>query len=126
MSRSTRFMPRLTILILGLVLGSFQPGAVVSAWADPVKAPSAASPGKAGTPAPDAEGFVPDSRPATMSQVDESIPAAPLVATAYGFIWLAVLGFVLFTLHRTRKLEQELADLESRIRSASPQGSQST
>lgn len=64
---------------------------------------------------PDAEGFVPDSRPATMSTVDESVPAKPLVAIAYGFIWLAVLGFVLMTLLRTRRLEQEIADLSERI-----------
>ena len=46
---------------------------------------------------------------------DESIPAAPLVAVAYGFIWLAVRGFVVFTLQRTRKLEGEIADLAERI-----------
>jgi CcmD family protein len=67
-------------------------------------------------PVPDAEGFVPDSRPANMATVDASIPAAPLVAVAYGFIWLAVLGFVVFTLQRTRKLEQEIADLAERIK----------
>jgi CcmD family protein len=71
-------------------------------------------------PAADAEGFVPESRPPTMSAVDNSIPAAPLVATAYGFIWLAVLAFVLFTLRRTRSLEQEIEQLAERIRRATP------
>lgn len=65
----------------------------------------------------DAEGFVPESRPA-MSAVDNSIPASPLVATAYGIIWVAVMGFVLYTLKRTHKVEQEIADLEFRIKSA--------
>jgi hypothetical protein len=68
--------------------------------------------------APDAEGFVPDSRPPNMVTVDETIPAAPLVATAYGFIWLMVIGFVLYTLRRTQKVEQELAELSSRIQAA--------
>jgi CcmD family protein len=78
--------------------------------------PTAAKSGAPSAPKPDAEGFVPDSRPANMNTVDESVPAAPLVATAYGFIWLAVLGFVLLTLQRTRRLEQEIAELSERIK----------
>jgi len=81
--------------------------------------PTAAKYAAPGAVKPDAEGFVPDSRPANMNTVDESIPAAPLVATAYGFIWLAVLGFVLVTLQRTRRLEQEIADLSERINNPS-------
>lgn len=82
------------------------------------QAPAAAPPAAA---VPDAEGFVPDSRPANMARVDESIPAAPLVATAYGFIWLAVLGFVLFTLRRMRQLEREIAELSERLDTGAPQ-----
>jgi CcmD family protein len=80
----------------------------------PTAAP-AAVPSAPAAPAADSEGFVPESRPPNMNTVDVSVPAAPLVATAYGFIWLAVMGFVLFTLLRTRRVEQELSDLEARI-----------
>lgn len=85
------------------------------------QAPAAATAAAPATATADAEGFVPDSRPANMTSVDESIPAAPLVATAYGFIWLAVLGFVLFTLRRMRQLERELGELSERLDHGAPQ-----
>lgn len=91
------------------------PPAAAKAAEVPTAAKYGANPAGAAAVKPDAEGFVPDSRPATMSTVDESVPAAPLVAIAYGFIWLAVLGFVLLTLLRTRRLEQEIAELSERI-----------
>jgi hypothetical protein len=70
----------------------------------------------AGQPA-DKEGFVPESRPADMTKarVDESIPAAPLVAGAYGFIWAAVLVYVGTVATRTRRLEAEVAALQARL-----------
>ena len=85
--------------------------------------PAAAAPyGAAAAPAPkavpDSEGFVPDSRPANMTNVEEGIPAGPLVATAYGFIWLAVLVFVGLTARRTRQLETEIAQLAERLNQA--------
>jgi CcmD family protein len=69
-------------------------------------------------PVPDSEGFVPDSRPANMTNVEEGIPAGPLVATAYGFIWLAVLVFVGLTARRTRQLETEIDQLAERLNQA--------
>ena len=44
----------------------------------------------------------------------EQIPAMPLIASAYGFIWLGVLAYVWSIGRRLRKVEGELADLESR------------
>lgn len=44
----------------------------------------------------------------------EQIPAIPLVATAYGFIWVVLLGYVWSLGRRLRKVEGELAELESR------------
>ena len=83
---------------------------------------AAAAYGAAAAPAPkavpDSEGFVPDSRPANMTNVEEGIPAGPLVATAYGFIWLAVLVFVGLTARRTRQLETEIAQLAERLNQA--------
>jgi CcmD family protein len=44
----------------------------------------------------------------------EQIPALPLIATAYGFIWVVLLGYVWSIGRRLQKVETELADLESR------------
>lgn len=44
----------------------------------------------------------------------EQIPAINLVAAAYGFIWLAVLGYVWSINRRLRQVESEIADLEAR------------
>lgn len=44
----------------------------------------------------------------------EQIPAINLVAAAYGFVWLVVLGYVWSIGRRLKHVESELADLESR------------
>jgi len=44
----------------------------------------------------------------------EQIPAINFVATAYGFVWVAVLGYVWSIAKRLKQVETELADLESR------------
>jgi CcmD family protein len=44
----------------------------------------------------------------------EQIPAIPLIAAAYGFIWVVVLGYVWSVGRRLQKVEGELKDLESR------------
>ena len=54
--------------------------------------------------------------PVDESQPGEQIPALPLIAGAYGFIWLALLGDVWSVGRRLQKVETELADLESRKR----------
>ena len=46
----------------------------------------------------------------------EQIPAIRLVAAAYGFVWVAVLGYAWSIARRLRTVEAELADLESRKR----------
>ena len=40
--------------------------------------------------------------------------ATLLVAIAYGFIWLAVLAYLLFLGRKLRRLEQELEQLDAR------------
>jgi CcmD family protein len=56
------------------------------------------------------EGFVPvDGVPP-----GEEIPAINMVAAAYGFAWVAVLGYVWSIAKRLKQVETELADLESR------------
>ncbi len=44
----------------------------------------------------------------------EQIPAVPLIASAYGFIWVVLLGYVWSIGRRLQKVEAELADLEAR------------
>jgi CcmD family protein len=44
----------------------------------------------------------------------EQIPAINMVAAAYGFAWVAVLGYVWSIAKRLKQVESELADLESR------------
>jgi CcmD family protein len=44
----------------------------------------------------------------------EQIPAINMVAAAYGFAWVAVLGYVWSIARRLQHVEAELADLESR------------
>jgi CcmD family protein len=54
--------------------------------------------------------------PVDEAQPGEQIPAFPLIAGAYGFIWVALLGYVWSVGRRLQKVETELADLESRKR----------
>ena len=46
----------------------------------------------------------------------EQIPAINLVAAAYGFVWVAMLGYVWSIARRLGAVETELASLESRKR----------
>ena len=44
----------------------------------------------------------------------EQIPALPLIAGAYGFVWVVLLGYVWSIGRRLQKVEGELNQLESR------------
>jgi CcmD family protein len=50
------------------------------------------------------------------TQPGEQIPALPLIAGAYGFVWVVLLGYVWTIGRRLQKVEGELAELESRRR----------
>ena len=50
------------------------------------------------------------------SQPGEQLPALPLIAGAYGFIWVALLGYVWSVARRLQKVEGELAALEAKRR----------
>lgn len=50
------------------------------------------------------------------TQPGEQIPALPLIAGAYGFVWVVLLGYVWSIGRRLRAVEAELAELESRKR----------
>ena len=60
---------------------------------------------------PAQEGFV----PADQLQDQEQLPAAPLIAAAYGVAWGAVLIYVWFLWRRLARVERELADVARRI-----------
>jgi CcmD family protein len=64
----------------------------------------------AAQPKPSPDEFVP------LSEVppEEQIPAFPLVGIAYGFVWIAVVGYVWSLGRRIRKAEDEIAALEAR------------
>ena len=56
------------------------------------------------------EGF----RPATDIQ-KESLPAGPLVYTAYAIVWLVLIGYVFLLWRRLDRVEKELRDVTARI-----------
>ena len=64
-------------------------------------------------PKKDSEGFEPVN--GDMMQPGESIPAARLVAGAYGFICAAVVVWVVSVAQRTRRLEDEVDELKKKL-----------
>jgi CcmD family protein len=51
--------------------------------------------------------------PVDETQPGEQIPALPLIAGAYGFIWVGTLGYLWMIGRRLQKVEAELGELES-------------
>ena len=45
----------------------------------------------------------------------EELPATPFVAAAYGFIWIALLAYVVFVARGLGRVRQDLADLRAKI-----------
>jgi len=48
----------------------------------------------------------------------EVLPATPLVFYAYGFVWVALLGYVFTIWRRMARVEQDLADVQRRLKDA--------
>lgn len=58
------------------------------------------------------DGFIPiDQLPPT-----EQLPAAPLLITAYAFVWVALFAYVLSVARRLTKVQQEVERLEADVR----------
>lgn len=66
----------------------------------------------AAQPQPSADEFVPMEE----APPEEQIPAINLVAAAYGFVWIVVVGYVWSLGRRLQKAEGEIAALEQRRR----------
>jgi len=54
--------------------------------------------------------------PVTPGQMQEPIPAAPLVFIAYGFVWVALAVYVFTIWRRLGQVERELGALNERLR----------
>lgn len=52
--------------------------------------------------------------PVDESAPGEQIPAMPLIGAAYGFIWVAVFGYVWSLGRRLQKVDAEITELERR------------
>ena len=77
-------------------------------------APAWTGPSSAQTTQPPAhEGFV----PVEDLPNQEQLPAAPLVAAAYGVAWAAILIYVWFLWRRLAQVERDLADVARRVNS---------
>ncbi len=46
----------------------------------------------------------------------EVLPATPLVFYAYGFVWVALLGYVFTIWRRMARVERDLADVQRRLK----------
>ena len=70
-----------------------------------------AGPALAMQPPPAAQGeFV----PATPGTATEQLPAAPLVITAYAFVWIAAMGYIWTIARRLHRVEDDLRALEQK------------
>lgn len=58
------------------------------------------------------EGFVPVDQ---LPKPQDTMPAAPLVATAYAFVWVMLFGYVVSIWRRLSKVERELESVSRRI-----------
>lgn len=52
-------------------------------------------------------------------KVADEVPAGPFVGIAYGFIWIALLGYVLFVAKGLARVRGELDDLRRKVDAAS-------
>ena len=58
------------------------------------------------------EGFVPVDQ---LPKPQDTMPAAPLVATAYAFVWLMLFGYIVSIWRRLTAVERELQSVSRRI-----------
>jgi CcmD family protein len=88
------------VLALVFALGACAPQAAQQPQPQPQPAPPAAT-----------DEFVPISQLPAQDQ----LPAAPLLVTAYAFVWVALFGYLLSVGRRLTKVQREVDRLESDI-----------
>jgi CcmD family protein len=55
-------------------------------------------------------------QPVRPGELQESLPATPLVFAAYAFVWVALIVYVFVLWKRLTRVERELADVTARFR----------
>lgn len=73
----------------------------------------AAAAGAQGTQGQD--GFVPVTDPAAIAK--ETLPASPLLYSAYALVWLVLIAYVFMLWRRVDRVERELRDVSTRLAS---------
>jgi CcmD family protein len=53
--------------------------------------------------------------PVSQLPPQDQLPAAPLLVTAYSFVWIALFGYLVSVAHRLTKVQREVERLESDI-----------
>src|SRR5438093_1248368 len=53
--------------------------------------------------------------PISQLPAQDQLPAAPLLVTAYSFVWIALFGYLVSVAHRLTKVQREVERLESDI-----------
>lgn len=78
--------------------------------------PPGPPPKPAPAPRPDSEGFTPvTDRDLEVRRADETVNGATMVGLAYGFIFSAVLGYVVWMGRRAHRIEGDLNNLHARL-----------
>ena len=54
--------------------------------------------------------------PVSQLPAQDQLPAAPLLVTAYGFVWVAVFGYVVSVGRRLSRVQREVERLEADIK----------
>jgi CcmD family protein len=101
-----RSMKRATVLILILL--------VVTPVLSPALAAASTGFGVAGQqPQPEPPKQTDEFVPISQLPPQDQLPAAPLLVTAYSFVWLALFGYLVSVAQRLSKVQREVERLES-------------
>jgi CcmD family protein len=93
-----------TLLVVTLCAGAPYAAAQQPRPADPTAPTQPPSAGQ--------EGFVPVDQ---LPKPQDTMPAAPLVATAYAFVWVVLFGYVISIWRRLGTVERELQTVSRRL-----------
>ena len=92
-------------LLAGVVLLAIGLSVSVSAQPQPQTPPASSAP----------QAATDEFRPMSKLAPREVLPATPLVFYAYGFVWVALTGYVFSVWRRMARVEQDLASVQRRL-----------